>query len=518
MPRGRPPISRTKEEALTVRREQIRKNVQAFRRRKQAQDESDKGRGDDEEGGYTFVPEELEPPRWQRPPQQEAVRTLNIRQRGNEPPPTGVRQEPVQTPLLPLAPLIDNGPASLQQFTSNVAYTFPPGNAVTGAHWSQVVPRLVNRDRTLDLSIQALCLLQIGYFSHDDQILPKSLIAYHRALKSLQSALVHSENGFKLEIFISTMALGTYELVHGTSVHGRGWMLHFEGGIAYMKVFSTIGGCILSHRIAFHFLETICVFDALGSRKASCFSTSRWWKDSVDRFGGEAYGPLLRMVTTLPGVVEECDHAAIFASNLASDAECMRLLRLCLRLEDAFLEWFKRTMKREPLGNPQPGLRQSTRSSLIPSNDLHKKIDSNITFPDFYSARLYLLYWSSIILLYDSITTIFHTLHPSSPVSDTLAVQFHDSATAAISPRAYIATSHAFACFILRSVDFCLERKHGVLCKSLIILPLHVARNHFKSYKDEEQARLCEEQLGSLGQKDVQFGLRPECIVNFGLD
>lgn len=34
MPRGRPPILRTKEEALNARREQVRKNVQAFRRRK----------------------------------------------------------------------------------------------------------------------------------------------------------------------------------------------------------------------------------------------------------------------------------------------------------------------------------------------------------------------------------------------------------------------------------------------------------------------------------------------------
>lgn len=57
MPRGRPPIPRTKEEALEVRREQIRKNVQAFRQRKRGlsgvEDENE-----EKSEGYTFVSED----------------------------------------------------------------------------------------------------------------------------------------------------------------------------------------------------------------------------------------------------------------------------------------------------------------------------------------------------------------------------------------------------------------------------------------------------------------------------
>ena len=507
-----------------MRREQIRKNVQAFRKRKQEQAKSDEsGPVVREDHGYTFVSEELDPSR-HRPSNPEVVRTLDIRPRSKDPPlsdVSSVSQETLRQPFLPLIPVINDGPASLQQFASNVAYTFPPETTITGAHWSQVFPRLVNRDRTLDFSIQALALLQVGSLNHDDEVLSKSLIAYHRALKSLQSALVHSENGFRLEVFISTMALGTYELACGTNIDGRGWMLHFEGGIAYIKLFSAIGGCILNHRVAFHFLETICVFDSLGSRRSSCFFTSRWWQDSVKQFGGESYGPLLEMITCLPGVIEQCDRAAVSETSPELAVECTRLLRLCLRLEEAFLTWFHKTMKMEHLGEPQIGPQPSTSSSLIPSGGLQEHIDSHIFFPDFYSARLYLLYWSSIILLYDSITTVFYKLHPEFSESSTLSsmpTHDFDSAAAIISPQAYTATSHAFSSFILRSVDFCLKRKHGVVCKSLIILPLHVARDHFKSYQNEERAEMCEKRLGNLGQTNVQFGLRPECIENFGLD
>ena len=532
MPPGRPPIARTKEEALTVRREQIRKNVQAFRKRKRAQMGSDGNCLVAKEEGDNFVLEELAHSGNQAlsltPSGKKTSNSVDTKQPeyhlNSSTPCPETAQKPFSKPNLPimttniddltsLPPSVNTGPATLQQLASTVACTFSLDNAPTAAHWSQMVPFLVNRNRTLDLSIQALCLLQVNHLSRDDNTLPYSLIFYNRAVKSLQSALREADNMFKLDIFAATMTLGTYELYNGTTRHARGWMLHVEGGMAYLKMFSSMGRCALNHQMAFHFLETVCVFDALGSRKPNLFSRSKWWKDSVDRFGGSAYGPLLRMLTSLPGVLQRCDRAKCLELSTEAIIEWTRLLRLCLRLEDAFLDWFRRT-----LGGEELKFRYVREVPAIPGSigaDIHrlKNLDSNIAYPDFCTARLYLLYWSSIILLYDSITMILHRLNPRSSATNSLHSQITNSIDPFISSEAYKSTSNTFSSSILRSVEFCLDPKHGVVCKSLIILPLYVARNHFREYGDEEGAISCDTWLGSLGQKEMQFGLKAQMDI-----
>ena len=58
MPRGRPPIPRSKEEALNIRRSQIRKNVQAFRKRQKEEIIEGCPPSRYEEEGITFVLED----------------------------------------------------------------------------------------------------------------------------------------------------------------------------------------------------------------------------------------------------------------------------------------------------------------------------------------------------------------------------------------------------------------------------------------------------------------------------
>ena len=495
MPRGRPPIPRSTEEALRARREQVRNNVQAFRKRKQAgiktlechtaKDVDDYTSVQDGGQEYSDHNQSQEAPPEDGAPQQHAVQLnrssslsgllqnqpMQLFSTSNEP---SISSQ-IQPIVLP--PLIDSGPTSLQQFTSNVATRFCPDSITTGAHWFQIVPSFVNRDQTLDLSIQALCLLQVSLVDRESHVFQKSLSLYNGALQRLRSSLLQPAKGFKMEIFAATLALSSFELLQGTKSQGREWMQHIEGGTTYLNIFPSLDVSTITDQISFHFLETICIFDALGSRRPSCFSSSKWWRNSVDRYGGDAYGPLLRMLTSLPAVLEQCDYAYTLAQQKVKREEWERLLQLCLRLEDAFLAWFERTLGLD-------------------------------VFADIYVARLYLLYWPSMILLYDSMSAILHKTSDDLRMPGQPIMPVAQSEDPVASPQVYTRSSTAFAGSILASVPFCLDPKYGVVGRSLILLPLYVARNHFRQVGDAARADECDGWLEKLGQKNMSFGLK----------
>ena len=186
--------------------------------------------------------------------------------------------------LVEIPPEIDAAQVSRQQFTSNAATAFLPArtnrdafSSETGPHWAQLIPDLVNRNDVLDSSIQALCLMQISHVKQERWLLRSSLDFYDKALQALQGALAQPTQAFRAEIFAAAMALATYELLQGTHAgKSRGWMHHIEGASSYFNAFPELDVCSFSHQLSFHFLETICILDALGARKPFCFSTSQW--------------------------------------------------------------------------------------------------------------------------------------------------------------------------------------------------------------------------------------------------
>lgn len=527
MPRGRPPIPRSKEEAFNVRREQVRKNVQAYRKRKQtcfSPGGSAENNDHIKEKAHTFVIEDIG--QWNKRTQVQTIHpAIQIPEQQSDP--TSYQHVTIQnnclketdriespvgndstqnTDVILLPPEINAAQVSRQQLTSNAALAFSPTAFVTesskGPHWSQMIPNLVNRNPILDFCIQAICIMQISHANQEHWLLHRSLDFYDRALKSLQVALARpAKQGFQPEIFAATMGLATYELLHGTNAHGRGWMYHIEGAITYLNMFPELNVCTFSHQMSFHFLETICIFDALGSRRPSCFSGSKWWRNSVDRFAGEPYGSLLRMMTSLPRVLQRCDEALLLPPTEDAYAEWSRLLKLTMRLENAFTNWFDKILNVEmPYHDsciPYPmAVDEIDQLSEIFSS---VETDSNISFPNLHAARLYLLYWSSLILLYDSTFKILAKTMSYGRLSPIDEVNFSST---------YTATSHTLGTSILRSVPYCTRSMHAVDGKSLVLLPLHIARIHFRDNGYQAEAHECSAWLERLGQKEMTFGLK----------
>lgn len=162
-------------------------------------------------------------------------------------------------------------------------------------------------------------------------------------------------------------------------------MYHIEGVSSYLNAFPKLDVCAFSHQFSLHFLETICIFDALGAPKPSCFSTSKWWRSTVDRFGDDSYGALLRMITSLPTVLQQCDESMVLPASVEAYARWSTLLQMAFRLEKAFLDWFHMMTARLSLC-------QHTITSTLQETSDPDTSQPKSSFPNLYTARLYLLY------------------------------------------------------------------------------------------------------------------------------
>lgn len=527
MPRGRPSLQRTKEEAKIARRAQVRRNVQAYRQRKHSGDRSE----DSHPPPLTFIFEQLGQPDSPvlldtdldaLPGQlcdlvKDDLGPQFVGHSGKVEAHSEVTQDSTMFGgldfLVEIPPEINAAQVSRQQFTSNAATAFLPAhqnrNATsleTGPHWAQLIPGLVNRNDVLDSSIQALCLMQISHVKQERWLLRSSFTFYDRALHALRGALVQPTKAFRAEIFAAAMALATYELLQGTNVsESRGWMYHIEGASSYLNAFPELDVSSFSHQISFHFLETICIFDALGARKPSCFSTSKWWRSTVDRFGDKLYGPLLRMITSLPTVLQQCDESMAMPASVEAYEVWSKLLAMAFRMKNAFLDWFQMT-------TAQVSLCQPTITPILQS-DLETP-HSEISFPNLYTARFYLLYWSSMILLYESIVDLLRKIQACSEAANTESDDLREPINNISLVESYKGHSYVFATNIRQSVRFCLQPENGVIGKTLVLLPLWIARNYFQIC-DDSQAGWCSALLDQLGQRNLTFGLRVRKSISY---
>ena len=519
MARGRKPIQRTKEEAVAIRKAQIRRNVKAYRQRKEA---AAKSRVEDQEGSkrWTFVRDgiditrggtDAEPKQCQSAHQHSEtghgdpniaieapvasvkVQRLQRPQHAGSPCPrferlTNARAQPC------LPPVIDSARLSRQQFVSNSRDIFLPGNRLgsgqsieVGPHWAQTLPILINKCDVLDSAVQALCLLQIGCVKQEPWLLEAAGSYYGRTLQRLNTALSEPGTTFRKGIFATSLVLATYELFNGTPIGwGVGWKYHLEGASAYLNRLPFLDQA-LSDQPAFHFLETVVIFGALRARKVSPFTHSKWWSLSLSRFGGNTYGPLLRIITLIPPLLEESDNLALSVLKSDCRATSMALLEKVLSLEDRLNEWLDQVTTNVP--NYRYDVSMSTAGG-----------STRFLFPTLYICRLHLLFWSSIIALHDVIRNITNIIQEftaptaMSPWALTNATLLKQSQT----------QSDEFAMNIHKSIDFCLRPSHGLVGKSVLLQPLWFAQIHFDG-RNSKEAGYCLQVLKGLGQDHIMF-------------
>ena len=554
MARGRKPIPRSKEEALNVRREQIRRNVKAFRDRKRkgkgqmSQDTNSelptfRIRGDGLIGQGKHSDERTDTSTtliitpgigallsclWRQPNSALAIeqgipqgasssihanddlandhrRSVTRQSTYSELPMSGHGFQstlPARTKNSVLLLLeINSAQVSQRQFVVNTSTLFIPETEFQrnqagdlGPHWAARISVCVATTCIImDQSLQAVCLLQLAHLNLSRDFLMISRYYYTQALQKLR-LLSHSPETYWRELFICTMILGVYETFDGTGDRHAGMRCHLQGATTYLRKFTQFDES-LTDNFYYNYLEMACIHNALRERKASPLSTSMWWSCTIDMYAGKTYGHLLRLITPLPALLERFDYLKGSPSNLGTQSAKSTLLDECFALEDRFKDWFEETLHLvEDFEFDDAG-----DSAIVYNLPRPRRSDVQYSFPNLWIARLYSLYWTSVILLAETMSALFRDLfkQPAHTMSDSVtwalgdAVVLHDM----------MAQAKLFATNIRRSVPFCLRPCTGLLGRSIILLPLQVAAKHFQQ-ADEEQARWCSAVLSRMGQND----------------
>lgn len=395
---------------------------------------------------------------------------------------------------------ISSARLSRQQFVVNACSLFVPEdqavynrNGEYGPHWATNIQLCIaDQSDVVEQSLHSLCLLQVACLRQDEGLLRASRSHYAQALEALR-VLSRSADTLWRQLFMSAMILGTYELFDGTGDRYRGMLCHVRGASSYLRRFTRYDES-MADMFYYSFLETECIFKAMCERKASPLSSSSWWRRSIDLYAGKTYGSLLRLITPLPALLEQLDYLTNLPVTPETRDEKITLLQYSLLLENHFKDWF------EDVVDNVPDFFYDDAGDLEIIADIPRPCTSDVqySFPNLWVARLYLLYWTAVILLLQAMIALVVDLSNLKSYS-TVSSSVEWALRHPVVVEHMVTQAKMFATNIRRSVAYCLYPSNGLLGKSIIINPLSVASSHLLKV-DEKQARWCTSVLGQIAQ------------------
>ena len=151
---------------------------------------------------------------------------------------------------------------------------------------------------------------------------------------------------------------------------------------------------------------------------------------------------------------------------------------------------------RYEIDTSSPGLLDGTRHAHV--------FPGHFVFRNVYIARLFVLYWSCMILLHETTAQVSaHLADPGShPGSETADHQSHVSAQ----------ECYVFVTNICQSLQYCLLPSHRLIGSTFVVLPMWISRNYLQ-YRYPAQAEWCAAALDRLAEQGLNFGLQIESSV-----
>ncbi|KAF2649819.1 hypothetical protein K491DRAFT_610061 [Lophiostoma macrostomum CBS 122681] len=310
-----------------------------------------------------------------------------------------------------------------------------------------LLPALYVQDDALRLALLATSSATIGQATGDVWMMEQGKKLYSRALVEMSKAVKDPQRSRSPAVSAVPRVMGLFEILFGSdinlNVQARSWRSHAEGELALMKAKGPRAHADGPAHALFVDGRLNPIIAAIRTRKATVLNTPEWktlpWttipktpKDSL--FDVLAGCPeILELIKTLPSI---------------TDAERRADLIAIIRMKAAVL---RTELEQWRILNP----------SCVHTPDVDEP--TPITFPDFSTAYLSVMYWTTGSLILQSLADPTRVLD-FSPAPSLTPTSSTDRATAIL-----------FARRITRSAAYFFEPSRGILGSTMISFPTGMA-------------------------------------------
>ena len=183
----------------------------------------------------------------------------------------------------------------------------------------------------LQVSIDTICLAEIGSLYQDERCLQESRMRYVRALPMLARELAKpiSRQIQKDHILAAITILALCELFDGIargSLAGQGWISHMNGAQEYIRANGPKGIMSPFAWQLFHNIRHSAMCLGFTTRKAVFFAEPKWLKLTSDQAKRDPYVALYDITLQIPGVMERADALPISKANPTAIASVVQYI------------------------------------------------------------------------------------------------------------------------------------------------------------------------------------------------
>lgn len=287
----------------------------------------------------------------------------------------------------------------------------PLGSSGHPANWMQLIPPLVNNDRSLQLAYLALSSCRLGHEDLNDDLLASGKTFYGKALRELQRAISDPKRRHTEETLLACSTLGLYDIFDAQTPASaqlnsslNGWLSH-SAGVARLLEARGPESCTTDkgHQVFLHARISLTIH-ASTARKGCFLSEPRWLTVPWQNHPKNMQHQLVDVMVFLPVILEAYDNLEK-STNLESKQrrrERQSLLAKCAILSEQLKRWY--TL----LCSHADG---QTLWDVALSDDPTYPFPYLFSFNDHLLAYTIMLYWTCSLVTHGTMRRVEHLLN-----------------------------------------------------------------------------------------------------------
>ncbi|KAF1994532.1 hypothetical protein P154DRAFT_624623 [Amniculicola lignicola CBS 123094] len=317
---------------------------------------------------------------------------------------------------------------------------------------SNTLPRLYVQDDALKVALLAIASAVMGKETGDQALIAQGRALYGRGLQEMANALKDPDRAQSEALLAVPRVMGLFEILFGADMNvqlqARSWRSHAEGELSMMMIRGPAAHQSgMAHQLFVDGRQNP-IIASVRTRKATILNTPAWKNIPWATQPKIPKDTLIDIFAEMPGLLEQM-------IQLPNHRIAASIISACQRIDQDLEHW------------------ATTHESLTytPTTEA----PTPITFPNLATAHLSLLYWTTSILLYQSLAAALSSTTPTT----TLTPLPHSPLNRARNPRFY---AHC----ITRSVAYCFNPLHGIFGASIIAFPIGMTLFHMRLFPHEE--------------------------------